>query len=113
MKAVGQASEVLRPRGAPASQAALRALMRHLIDTVYLDLTKPNVDKAQWLSTREKAEQLLAQLEAACECHTSSAFAEVGRLGPSARSAPWSFGRRIVDIVEKLSLIQSRWRNPH
>ena len=31
MKAVGQASEVLRPRGAPASQAALRALMRDAV----------------------------------------------------------------------------------
>jgi hypothetical protein len=38
MKAVGKASENLRLRGAKDLQNSLRAVMRHLIDTVYLDL---------------------------------------------------------------------------
>jgi hypothetical protein len=67
MKAVGKASEALHRRGQPRFQEALRAVMRHLIDTVYLDLTKPSVSEAQWLATREKTEQLLGQLNAAVE----------------------------------------------
>jgi hypothetical protein len=65
MKAVGRGSEELRYRGGSQFQAALRATMRHLIDTVYLDLTKPSVSKSYWMTVRHETERRLAELQAA------------------------------------------------
>jgi Restriction endonuclease len=67
MKAVGRSSELLRSRGKPRFQEALRAVMRHLVDTVYLDLTKPSVTEARWLADREGTERHLADLQSAMD----------------------------------------------
>jgi hypothetical protein len=67
MKAVGKGSENLRLRGDRSFQDALRAVMRHLIDTVYLDLTKPRVTEAHWRGVREETERRLAKLRS-CGC---------------------------------------------
>jgi Restriction endonuclease len=62
MKAVGRGSENLRLRGDRSFQDALRAVMRHLIDTVYLDLTKPGVAEGHWRRLRGETERRLAKL---------------------------------------------------
>jgi hypothetical protein len=72
MKAVGQTSEILRLRGKPRFQQALRVVMKHLIDTVYLDLTKASVSEDQWGATRGQTQRLLDQLEAAMNDETTN-----------------------------------------
>jgi hypothetical protein len=65
MKSVGRASEKLRHRGNKRFRRALSAVMKHLIDTVYLDLTKPSVSEAAWVMTRTETDRLLQELQAA------------------------------------------------
>jgi hypothetical protein len=65
MRGVGRAAETVRHRGGLAVQRALRAVMRCLIDTVYLDLAKPSVEPPAWRETRHVVERRLSGFQAA------------------------------------------------